>query len=108
MSSSLIATRRLAHRPARRVGGDGEPTGMLACLVMSLPMVWRWRRGHALDVERCRGSFCRASVVLPVLLASDRNEEWDGCVEAATYPMRGWRLGRHAGSFDVETAGLAA
>lgn len=39
------------------VSWDGEPTGLFACLMMSLPVVWRWRRGHAFDVERCRGSF---------------------------------------------------
>lgn len=56
--------------------------------MMSLPLVWRWRRGHALDVERRRGSFCRASVVLPVLLLLMR-----------------WRRGYRAGSFDDAAAG---
>lgn len=35
------------------VSWDGEPTGLLACLVMSC--LRRRGRGHALDVERCRG-----------------------------------------------------
>lgn len=88
------------------VSEDGELAGLLACFVMSclrcgvgVAMIWMWS---------CSVVSCRTSVVLPVLLASDRNEEWDGCGEADACPMRGWRLGRHAGSFDVETAGLAA
>lgn len=35
------------------VSGNGEPTGLLACLVMLF--MRRRGRGHALDVERCRG-----------------------------------------------------
>lgn len=103
---SRFAHRRLVSSPCSSCRGDGEPTGMLACFVMSclrcgvgVAMIWMWS---------CSVASCRASVVLPVLLASDRNEEWDGCGEADACPMRGWRLGRHAGSFDVETAGLAA
>lgn len=61
---SLLAPRRLAPRPALRVVGRGAD-GLLACLVMSLPVVWRWRRGHALDVERCRGSFAVPLLPLP-------------------------------------------
>lgn len=82
------SSRRLAPLD---VSGDGEPTGLLACLMMSLPVVWRWRRGHALDVERRRGSFCRASVALTVLLLLMR-----------------WRRGYRAGFFDDAAAGRGA
>ena len=45
----LFAPRRLAPRPAHRVGGRGA--GWAACLLCDvMPAVWRWR-GHDLDVE---------------------------------------------------------
>ena len=48
-----FAPRRLVFPPRLFVSRDGDPTGLglLACLVMLLPTVRRWR-GHDLDVER--------------------------------------------------------
>lgn len=102
-----FAPRRLAPRPACRVGGRGADGD--ACLPRDVVA-----RGVALASWSCLGCgavpwFILSRLCRPSRLTdSDRNEEWDGCGEAAAYPMRGWRRWRHAGSFDVATAGLAA
>lgn len=102
---SLFAPRRLATLPVHRVGGRGADGAV--CLPHDVVV-----RGVALASCPCLGCgaapwfICRASIILPVLLLLMR---WRRRLErlrcdttgAAACPMRGWRRGCHAGSFDV-------